>query len=749
MAGFILATSCALLEKKEEDAEPADLEMFANKTERNKTADETIDDERVKLDQKKSLITESRGDEIKLSLKKKNESPRKGSVPFYEKYLKNEGDSKLPIFMNLDAVSIQDVIPAFAGLLGFSYIVDPAVKGTITVNVQNPLASDKRVMMSKRDAWRLFEQILWLSGAYCSPENDILHIMPFSKMSREHEVFSRNGVITNISVRIFDIRNVPAKTVLDKINDFLTEGAKATELTGENALMIVDTPNNMRKLEGIIKMLDTKRRTSWPRSVIRCENVSSKHIVSELATILPVLGFPMTVDNVVAEPGAIHLTQIERLQVIVASAANQEALDEVVKWVSILDRSDVGSQEQVFIYKVINSKAEDLLNVLATIFKVDGVAVSQEGAFGSSSSTVDTSGGSGGSGGSASSQSKTATTVVKSSSSGTGKGNGPASVFEVPVKIFADGSNNRIVTRTTPRTYAMIKALLKRLDTIPTQVLLQVLIAEIRLGENTEFGVEWAGTLDIGNKTGGVGTNYSGLIPQMPANPNERGFKYLIRNGANKYAYIRGLAGTGNFKILATPQLAAVSGTAATLDVGQEIPIVTRTLSDTNTTSTLSTSNEVEYKKIGILLKIIPKVTRGGLITIDLNQTVSARGEDVSAGGTSYPSFINRQVVTALSMRDGSTLLVGGIIQETDRSQNDSMPFIAKVPILATLLGYSTKQIERTELLIMITASIIKEKSDLQKMVSRYKQSIALIKKFNESVKKKKKKRKDAGKDEK
>ncbi|MCK5845294.1 MAG: hypothetical protein KAG97_11345, partial [Victivallales bacterium] len=451
---------------------------------------------------------------------------------------------------------------------------------------------------------------------------------------------------------------------------------------------------------------------------------------------LPVLGFPVTINNAVAEPGAIHLSQVDRLQVIVASAANQEALDELIKWVSILDRSDIGNQEQVFIYKVINSKAEDLLQVLATIFKVDGVAISQEGVEGSSTTS--------GTDATASiSQSKTSTTVVKSRQSAKNNENAPASVFEVPVKIFADGANNRIITRKTPRTYAMIKALLQRLDTIPSQVLLQVLIAEIRLGENTEFGVEFSGVTDIGNKRGGFGTNYNGLIPQMPSNNAEHGFKYLIRNGSDKYAYIRGLAGTGNFKILASPQLAAVSGTAATLDVGREIPIITRTLSDTTTTNTLSTSNEVEYKKTGILLKIVPKVTKGGLITLDLNQTVSARGEDVSAGGTSYPSFINRQVVTALSMRDGATLVVAGIIQETDRSQNDSMPFIAKVPILATLLGYSTKQIERTELLIMITASILKEKTDLQKLIGRYKQSIALIKKFNESVKKKKKKNGD------
>jgi general secretion pathway protein D len=269
------------------------------------------------------------------------------------------------------------------------------------------------------------------------------------------------------------------------------------------------------------------------------------------------------------------------------------------------------------------------------------------------------------------------------------------------------------------------------------------MIAEVRLNENTEFGVEFSGVARNFGSSALFGTNFAGLAPQAPSNNAERGFKYLISSGEDKYAYIRGLAGTGNFKILASPQLAAVSGTEATLDVGQEVPIITRTLSDTNSASTLSTSNEVEYKKTGIMLKVTPQVTKGGLITLELDQVVSVRGEDVQAGGQFYPSFINREVVTSLSMRDGATLLVGGIIQETDRSQNDSLPLIAKVPLLATALGYTTKQIERTELLIMITASVIDEDSKLQKMIKRYKQSIKTIRDFNKSLQTNKKKQSD------
>lgn len=729
-----LLTSCELLNKEEETVNND--EFFTNKLPPRQVVKETIIEETVKV-QETPPVVKMNNEDFESLKGVKERAAQKQLPPFYENYLKGKED-KLPIFIDLDAVSIHDIIPAFAKLLEFSYAVDPGVKGAVTLNVQDPKSKDKNLMMSRRDVWKLFEQILWMAGAYCSPEDDVLHIMPFPKMPRERKIFAKEGSVANVDVRIIDIHNVAARTVLERITDFLTEGAKATELTGENAILIVETPDNMPKLEELIKLLDSKHRTMWPRIVIRCGNVSATRITEELAVILPVLGFPVTINNAVAEPGSIHLASLERLQAVVASAANKEALDEVVKWISVLDRSDVGNQEQVYIYKVINSKAEELLQALSSIFTIEGVAMSSSSSGTSNTSTRSTSSRQQTSAPAVAPPASTTTSTAVKSSGGKPTGSGAANIFEEQVKIFADGKNNRMIIRTTPRTYAMIKALLYRLDTIPVQVLLQIMIAEVRLGENTEFGMEFAGVTNNGNKRGYFGTNFADLIPQTPASEAEHGFKYLITSGEDKYAYIRGLAGTGNFKILSSPQLAALSGTQASLDVGQDIPIITRTLSDSNNNNSLSTSNEVEYRKTGVILKITPQVTKGGLITIELDQSVSDRGEDVPAGGQSYPSFINRQVITSLSMRDGATLMVGGIIQEVDRSSNDSLPFITKVPLLATLLGYSTVEKQRTELLIMITASVISEETKLQQMIGRYQQSIKSIKDFNKTIKEKK-----------
>jgi general secretion pathway protein D len=647
---------------------------------------------------------------------------------FYEEWLTGDKDEPENFDIELVAVSIQDLIPAFAEKLGFSYLVDPKVAGAVTLHV-------RQAKMTRREIWQLFEQMLWLSGAYCSTEGGVLRIMPFARMPQERRIFASTQP-ANVEVMIVKICNVPAKSLIDKIQPFLTEGSRATELAGENAIMLVESPENMPKLDALIKVLDRKQRATWPKTAIRCVNVPSTRIKEELAAVLPVLGFAVATDKVEAEPGSIHLSNIDRLEVIVASAANQEALDELKKWAAILDRADIGEQERVFVYKVINSTAEELLQALTVLFSIEGTAMaatsSSTGGTGGSATAEE--GGSGTRG--ASSPRSTTSTSNVSSRNGTSGQAAPANIFEVPVKIFADGKHNRMVIRTTPRTYAMVKAVLETLDTVPAQVLLQVLIAEIRLADNSEFGLEYYAKASSGDSyrsligyDSNMGADASGSLSDTDGS----GFKYMLfnKNDDGKYAYLRAAASTSNFKILSSPQLAAVSGTAASIDIAEDVPTITKTVSDTSSGAT-STSNEVQYRKTGILLKVTPHVTKGGLITMEISQEVSERGEDVSAGGSTYPSFIDREMITALSLRDGGTIIVGGIIQERNRQSSNSLPFIAKVPLLASLFGQNTHAVDRTELLIMITANIISEATDLEKVIQRYKKSVAAIKEFEE-----------------
>ncbi len=643
-------------------------------------------------------------------------APKKYPV-FYEKFLKDDDGKKLNVNFDWDSESIHKIIPAFSAVLNFSYAVDPGVKGAVSMKVQNSDKSD--IMMTKRTVWKLFDQVLWIAGAYASMENDILHIMPYSKMPKEHRIFSKEPPTANVAVRLVSVKNLPAATIITQIKDFLSEGARATEVAGENTILIVEDPENIDKILALIQQLDKKERASWPRAIIRCTNVSCSRVKSELEALLPILGFNVTVDQMIPDPGSIHLGSVERLQVIVASAANEEAINIVKKWVNIMDRSDVGEQERVYVYKVVSSTSDELLQALAAIFTVEGTSMSISSSGKASSSST-----------SSSTPVRRNTSSRTSSSSKSSLDAGPANVFEIPVKIFADGSHNRLLIRTTPRTYAMIKALLARIDSMPEQVLMQIMIAEVTLGDSSEFGLEFSAEA-LGNSKylGLIGTQFSGLNPSKPVDSPDQGFQYFLQdpNNGDKLAYIRALAGKGNTKILSSPQLLAKSGTEASIDVGRDIPTITRTQSDT---TNVSTSNEVEYRNVGVILKLTPVITEGGLISLDIDQEVSQLGHNNSAGGSKYPSFLQRHIITTLAFRNGGTIIMGGIIDEKSSENTDSAPWIAEIPILAKLLGYTTQKKDRIEMLMMLTGTIVDEKTDLQKIIQRYKKSVAMFKQF-------------------
>jgi general secretion pathway protein D len=448
---------------------------------------------------------------------------------------------------------------------------------------------------------------------------------------------------------------------------------------------------------------------------------------------MPILGFPVTSDNLQAgEPGAIQVTSIDRMQVILATAANIEALNELKKWVEILDKSDVGEQERVFIYKVLNGKADELLSAISVIFPTEGTTLSVPNSSSGSSTAASTSSTDSGSNFSTttpssagtSSATTAATSSIKPSTSAANSKDGPASVFDVPVKVFADAVNNRLVIRTTPRTYAMMRAILERLDTVAAQVLLQVMVSEITLTKDTEFGIEFSTSAKKGDYSSLFGSNFADLVP---AADDQYGARYWVSRRSdpdNKFAYLRALAGDGKIKVLSAPQIVVKSNSEAKIAVGDSVPIVTSENTDTSSGTVINRS--IEYQDTGIILVITPRVTEGGLITMQLEQTVSEAFRN-STSDIDSPIIQERIIKTALSIRDGGTIIVGGLIRERTIDSNSSYPFIQEIPLLRRLLGTSNISLTRTEMLVLITGRVISEHSKLDDITKRYKQAIKAL----------------------
>jgi general secretion pathway protein D len=700
--------------KKEE---PADKNITENK-------DKDIEDKDsiyrqavkpVKIPKKASISKEDIQSVQQEEIKEVSNTSQK---PFYDYFLKKEKVSGElnRVTIAFDAAPIADVVPIFAKILKFNYLIDPTVSGVVTMSINSEL--------TQKDLWQLFQQILWLTGSYCSLDGELVHILPFDQMAKERQLLSTHPPQANVSVVFFPVKNAKSTEILEKIKPFLTEGAIAMDITSQNAILVVEAPTNMPKIRTLVRELDIKNKFKWPQAIIRCVNIPATKAVEELCSILPVLGFPVSVDSTSDEPGAIELQAIDRLQLIIASAANKQALAELKKWVNILDRTDVGEQEQVYVYNIINAKAEELVKALSIIFTVEGETLKASKSSSSSGSSSDSSLG-GSLGGSSENMMVSAFNSTKASSKQSGKSaetqKTPVSVFDVPVKIFADAINNRLIFRTTPRTFAMIKALLNRIDTVPSQVLLQIIIAEIKLSSSTNFGLEFEQEMGGGGVTNTIGTNYPSL---KPATGTDAGFQYTL-SGGNSKVYIRALAEKGNTKILARPQILVESHTEAKVSVGDEIPLLTNDLTNTESVTEKSTTvqRNYEYKNTGIILNITPHVTKGGLITVDLDQTISTPVYTAETLKTDTPTIRTRQMVTTLSFPDKTTLIIGGLIQNRYKGSQATLPLIGNIPILAEIIGSNDISKERTELLLMITGTIVSRNTKLEEMIEDYRRA--------------------------
>lgn len=679
-------------------------------------------------------------------------APKGSSVseaPFYTYFAERQKDFKDEnhVTISFNVAPIEEVVPTFAKILDFNFYLDPTVKGVVTMSVDSNL--------SKEDVWQIFEQILVFSGAYCSVQDGVVHILPLSAMTQERIVGGAERYQSNVSVVLFRLKNIKSTNLAQQIKPFLSNGAVIIDVADQNSLMIVELPSNMPKIRSIINMLDVSNKHSWPRAVVKCSNIAPSAIAAELAKVLPVLGFPVEynppdnstgsgysspppsksgladTDNI----GAINLQAIDRLQLLVVSAANDEVLNEVKKWVDVLDRSDVGDQDQIFIYNIMNASADDLVQTMSIIFNVQGATLNaakstqSSAAGGSSSGTGSSSSGkSSGSGGF--SMSATAYEVTQVTSQNTQQGNqsgggqqgtnnqNSASIYNSPMKVMADAKNQRLVIRCTPRAYAVVKALLDRIDTMPAQALLSVTVADISFENDLDIGLQGKFKADNSPLGNTEGTDY-GLSPAGT------GASWVL-NSKNADATFHALSIDKKVTTLAKPEILVQSHSQGKISIGQSVSIQT---GQTNSGSSGGTTSSYDYKDVGIIIIMTPHITKGGLINLEFSQTSSKIDKSNQSDSTAGNPTITQEVLnTVMNVPDGGTIVIGGLVKDDVSDSLETVPFISNIPLLNRMVGSTSLKKSRAEMLVMVTAKIITKTSDLEQMTERYQHSVKLIK---------------------
>lgn len=440
-------------------------------------------------------------------------------------------------------------------------------------------------------------------------------------------------------------------------------------IQSENALVLVGTSNDVGEAMAVIETFDKPRFDGRASATVTPNYWTVDEFARELQEILAAEGVQIAIGARQTRP--VTIVPVERINALIVFAETDELLERTIDWAIELDRPNSASDEpQAFIYQVRNTAANDLANLI-------GEVVSGTGNTGGSPGRGD--------GG---------------PSGPDGNGNADGLRGSEQKRLIIDPNGNQIVFVGTPSEYARILPLMRRLDTPPREVLIEVMIADITMSDQARFGVEAAlndlsaDDPDIAVSTlGGLGLGGGGLSFEVV--------------GTDARAIINAFASSNNVNILSTPRVVARSGQEARISVGSEIPIITsQRNTNLQTGGTTDVLQQIEYRQTGIILSVNPVVHGQDRIQLNVNQEIS---ESQSNPNQSIPSpvIVNRSLETELSLRDGSTGVLGGLIQTSYTRGDTRVPLLGDIPLLGTLFRTDSVEARKTELLVLLTPYIL------------------------------------------
>jgi general secretion pathway protein D len=298
----------------------------------------------------------------------------------------------------------------------------------------------------------------------------------------------------------------------------------------------------------------------------------------------------------------------------------------------------------------------------------------------------------------------------------------PGTGIEGQADIQPDPLTNSLVIRTSPRNFQSIQSLLQDLDRLRPQVLIKVLIADVTLDENTQFGVEgfWENKMRV--RGGDLATNRLATDFAL----GTTGFSYLL-TGDEFSATLNLFAREGRLKVLATPRILALDNATASINVGKEVPRI----SNSQINQLGNTVNTVVYENVGILLQVTPHINPDGLVTMDVAPEISdvasaAESVPITEGVTS-PTFNVNAASTTVAVRNGTTVVIGGLIRESLDDSVDKVPFFGDIPILGHLFSNTSKRKIKRELMIFLTPYVAYTQAQLEELTQLEKSRLKIM----------------------
>ena len=405
----------------------------------------------------------------------------------------------------------------------------------------------------------------------------------------------------------------------------------------------------------------------------------------------------------------------------------------MVKFMKLLETIDIPSSERdsirTYVYNVENGEAKKLAEILKSLY-----AKQQVGAITPVKTVAPTP--------------QVPPTPVRPSAArarttepGVTVQEGLAGVIEGDVIIEAYEDINALIIKSTPRAYLTLLETIKRLDTQPKQVLIEVLIAEVTLKNETKFGIEWLARKNIrafgddynavfGNTRGGVKVGDAGdFVTTLPT-----GAFAAFLDPQNLAMLISASATNNDLNVLASPHVLALDNKEAKIEIANEVPVATSISQPQDVTQNIY--SQVQFKSAGVILSVTPHVNEKKQVTLKISQEVSELGEKVPIAGQDYQGFITRKALTSAIVQDGHTLIIGGIISENKTKDRVGIPFLSEIPVFGYLFGTTTDTSQRRELILMVTPHVVSTHDEADQLTEEYESRIKAVKRKIEALEK-------------
>lgn len=637
-----------------------------------------------------------------LSSSDNTDNPYLKSMTGQKPQVKGEAVEGEGVMLNFDNADIYEVIQVIAETLNLSYIIDPAVKGTVNIR------SGKKI--PNNQLFVIFKKILNINGLDIRDEGDHYYIYVAGKPS-SLAIYGKNQVgklkpSSRLVTQIVPVLHLASADAQKLIEPYLSEHSSVYNLPDQNTLIISDFESQIVDALMILSRLDVSSLSSLVVRMVRVDKAPLFDLRDELTEVLKALKVNKN------DYEGVQVIPLERVNSFLLIGYDESLVRTAIKWVKELDRAPTEGRNSIYIYKVRNSVASELSELVSSLIGDKGGSRSKSLSRSSSSRRTKnvTPPGTRTTKKTNSKSLRKFTSSVKSSGS-------PSMQFAGEPELIPDDGRNIILIRALFSDYTRVQKLLVRLDNMPMQVLIEVMVAEVSLDDSLKYGVEWA--LKNGQTSihgGGVSLNAADGLK----------FNLAFDDQNDIFKLLNFLATNNNFSILSSPQVLVLNNEAATVNVGEQVPIVT---SETSDVSNGSTSNRtVQYKDTGVILNVTPRINDDGIILLDIDQQVSSVKDQTTAGVDS-PTISTKQIKTKLAVKDGQSILMGGLIDRNDTVNDSGIPLLKDVPGLGWLFKSHSVTHNKKELMIMVTPYVISSEDVLDQYISNFKKKMVGLRK--------------------